>query len=95
MRGSAKNGPVVSSSQITQALQCIKPGKENARPNKVVELAVQETPVNLKPLRNQIRKFFEWQILDDGSCKSRELTGQGDHSTNHVFELCSPPAKRK
>ena len=61
----------------------------------MVDLAVKDNPVNLRPLRNQIRKFFEWVILPNGTCKSRELTRVGNNVTNHVFEICVPAGKRK
>lgn len=46
---------------------------------------VQPDGFNLKPLRNQIRKFFQWIFLPDGTCRSRELAGVGDWTTQ-VFE---------
>jgi len=51
----------------------------------LVQLQVQPDGVNLKPLKSQIRKFFEWEFSPDGTSRSRELTGSGEW-TMQVFE---------
>jgi hypothetical protein len=81
IKGNAKNGPVVDKSQITQAFTTLK----TAHKDKLVELEVKLDNFQLKPLKNQIRKYFEWEIKPDGTCRSRERTGSGNW-TNQVFE---------
>ena len=51
----------------------------------MVQLQVQPDGFNLKPLKSQIRKFFEWEFSPDGTSRSRELTGSGEW-TMQVFE---------
>jgi len=51
----------------------------------LVQLQVQPDGFNLKPLKSQIRKFFEWEFSPDGTSRSRELTGSGEW-TMQVFE---------
>ena len=67
--------------QITSAFSSLK----TADKNKLVQLQVQPDGFNLKPLKSQIRKFFEWEFSHDGTSRSRELTGSGEW-TMQVFE---------
>ena len=68
--------------QITSAFSSLK----TADNNKLVQLQVQPDGFNLKPLKSQIRKFFEWEFSPDGTSRSRELTGSGEWTMQQVFE---------
>jgi len=57
-------------------------------------LNVQPDGFDLQPLKNQIRKFFEWEFSPDGECKSRELSGSGPW-TFHTFENAKAKGKGK
>lgn len=93
LKGSAGNGPIISRDQVLQAFRDIKAkNKENSQPNQVIDLTVTHSDVSLKPLENQIRKFFEWEITADGTCRSRELTGVGEW-TSHTFKHLIPKQK--
>jgi len=81
IKGDAKNGPVVDLTQITKAFTTLK----TANKDRLVMLNVQPDGYVLKPLKNQIRKFFQWKFSPDGTCRSRELTGSGAWTTQ-VFE---------
>ena len=50
-------------------------------------LKVQPDGYNLKPLKKQIRKFFEWEFSSDGGCRSRERTGAGNWTTQKFEKI--------
>ena len=81
LKSSALNGPVTSKDQILQAFQRIK-GKSDT---KVQLITVTSNGFQVQPLKNQIRKFFEWEFFPNGTCRSREKTRSGPW-TEHIFQ---------
>lgn len=70
LRRSYGNGPVVSENQILDAFNNQKEEISSAQ-----MITIQNNDTSLKPLKNQIRRFFEWRF-DINSCYSREFSGQ-------------------
>ena len=81
VKGDAKNGPVNTMDQIVKAFSSLKSAPQDS----LILLDVKPDGFLLRALRKQIRKFFEWEFLPNGTCRSRELTGTGEW-TVQVFE---------
>ena len=81
VKGDAKNGPVTTMDQIVKAFSSLKSAPQDS----LILLDVKPDGFLLRALRKQIRKFFEWEFLPNGTCRSRELTGTGEW-TVQVFE---------
>ena len=90
VKGDARDGPLTSIEQIKSAFATLKSSPKN----QLIELDVQPDGVNLKPLKGQIRKFFEWEFSPDGTSRSRELTGSGEWK-KQVFEQKTAKGKGK
>ena len=67
LRFSARDGPILSANQIFEAFVALKK-------TVVKQIDVSETPFLVKPLKKQIRKWFEWYVSKEILC--REQTGQ-------------------
>lgn len=93
IKGTAGCGPVCDSKQITDALTSLK--TKAGSKNEVIDLEVISDGYDLKPLKNQIRKFFEWSFSPDGMCRSRELTGNGEWTTQAFEEKGKDKRKGK
>lgn len=72
LRRSCGNGSVVSENQILDAFNNINQKEEISSAQMIT---IQNNDASLKPLKNQIRRFFEWRF-DINSCYSREFSGQ-------------------
>jgi len=76
LRNSGNDGPITNSNQIIQSFSKL--------PNTLTKQIVPvNTPLHLKPLAQQIRKWFEWWITPSGQLFCREKTGQGSWVQQH------------
>ena len=77
LKRSAKNGPVLSVEQIFKAFAKLK--------NTIVqEIEVVQNSELVAPLENQIRKWFEFKMMD-GQCYCREFGGRGEWIENTIL----------
>jgi len=79
MREKARGGPIRSREQVKQAFEIMG--------GKVVDLEVKKSPLQAKPIKKQIRKWFQWLILPSRAIFCRELSGKGVWHKTKVEEM--------
>ena len=78
LRQDAKNGPVKSNDQIRDAFRSLPH-------TTVVDLKIPEFLFKVTPMRDQVRKWFEWKLTPEGTVKCRELSGQGEFTEQKMM----------
>jgi len=70
LRKSAKNGPITNNEQILEAFRSLPS-------TQVIDLQIPGFSFAVTPMKDQIRKWFEWKLTPEGKVFCRELSGQG------------------
>jgi len=79
MRERARGGPIRNREQVKEAFEEMG--------GKVVDLEVEKSMLQARPIKKQIRKWFEWLILPWRAIFCRERSGEGAWHKTRVEEM--------